>query len=474
MRPARKRTAADALSHATPDAPTRSVVPHPRLDVLPLDVLGLILDFIPRCPRLRSVSRVSKRWRSAVMRTITHAQLRPDTMQEMLALLPCLTSAEVSWDQQPSTLALPTRLRRLSFFHVGSGVLDVVSSIPPLEDLVFRQHGHGNLLRACIGASLTSLTSLTLEHSMYTSHLWLTTLATTPRMPALTLLRLSACHASNEVLERIADFLELHCSQLTSLTLRPPPGGDEATRARLAAITYPALRTLTLGAFMSVTHFAQFIRNASQLTQLSVTLQHARHLHRLLHSHVQSLTALELPPQSGIKFLPRPVLAWLATLPSLQSLDSLLQIDADFDPAHAVFVPRIRRLRIKDTRVCPEALTTAVNVASLFLCVPLLYAPPLLPHLKTIWVVTESCNPTLLLDTLRNLLPSAPRLSTLYLPLDAWSEEAGELLMCASLRHHLTVRPTHKERGSYAVEAAALQRVYSHGWLTIADDEDAE
>lgn len=83
---------------------------------IPLDVLRIIMSFVPLHPRLRVVSLVCRRWRSAALQSVDHLHTsRPSSAATALRFLPFVTS--LSLCTVSSELQVPTGLRILRLFE---------------------------------------------------------------------------------------------------------------------------------------------------------------------------------------------------------------------------------------------------------------------------------------------------------------------------------------------------------------------
>lgn len=114
--------------HPAADVPKRSraasatsVAPRAPIDALPLDLLAVIFAYAPYAARLRAISLVCKRWRTAALRSskgyvagIRRGDPRSKMLASALTLFPSLTHLDVR-DKIPF-FALPTTLRSLSLW----------------------------------------------------------------------------------------------------------------------------------------------------------------------------------------------------------------------------------------------------------------------------------------------------------------------------------------------------------------------
>ena len=83
---------------------------------LPLDVLRIIMSFVPLHPRLRVVSLVCRRWRSAALQSVDHVHTsRPNSAATALRFLPSVTS--VSLCTVSTGLQVPSGLQVLRLFE---------------------------------------------------------------------------------------------------------------------------------------------------------------------------------------------------------------------------------------------------------------------------------------------------------------------------------------------------------------------
>ena len=88
------------------------------LDVLPADILVVILRLLPVVPRIRTIARLNKRWRELAYRSVdsftnTSIDWARSTCVNALARLPSLTSLDISGTTTSRPLRLPTTLRHL-------------------------------------------------------------------------------------------------------------------------------------------------------------------------------------------------------------------------------------------------------------------------------------------------------------------------------------------------------------------------
>lgn len=96
---------------------------HPAADAfdpLPVELLALILEYLPLRPRLRVAARVSRRWHTAALRTVHTLDLRGRNKATAIAAsYPCITDLHIELGSRRIT-ALPPTLRHLRIADDGA------------------------------------------------------------------------------------------------------------------------------------------------------------------------------------------------------------------------------------------------------------------------------------------------------------------------------------------------------------------
>lgn len=277
---ARARAAAAAKRARTEEselvAPAEFERPPPATDVistLPLELLALIFARAPFRARLRAIGLVSRRFRTAALRSVdTLALVRgdivaPAVLPAALALFPALTDLALS--THCPLLALPSSLQRLSL----RGGLEVL----------MRTEEAG--VRTVLSATF----------------------------PALTALSLSTCHGVRAHSRRLPQnplvaFVARHAPRLRALTLQCTLF---ALAAQVVAAPFPALEELDLSAELRTPRLEALLRSAPRLRETA--LRQSDELLALPPALLTSLTRLEpgayVSPELG---------ALLRRLPSLR------------------------------------------------------------------------------------------------------------------------------------------------------------
>ena len=180
--PADAPRAAPATGRTLPSAVPADGARTDPLGVLPSDLASLVLGFIPLRPRMLSVSLVSKRWRTAVLRSVRtfrpwrrlysatsdqpRAPLTSAELEGTLRLFPSLTDLALGslLDLGGATLRLPTTLRTLRFcygteFQLAPPLPSALTSLETLSS----SRWEAIATAALLAASATSLASLGLH-----------------------------------------------------------------------------------------------------------------------------------------------------------------------------------------------------------------------------------------------------------------------------------------------------------------------
>lgn len=258
----RTRTNAEngSLSHAKPASPSVLNL----CNLLPIDVLVLISEFIHYTPRIRVLQRVCKRWREAVYRSFTF-----------------LRSRDVNWNWR---FVLPrfASITALDLFCIPRSNLPIV--LPSLSDLRVTEDEEGGCLCSCItNASGLTVLKLALQHSCPPlTHLLpnsmesLTSLSLCAySLPAANAYLPRLCHltlrlnSNNDPKFSVQLILRNHASQLVHLKLRTTV--DVGLTASLAELKFPVLRRLKMDIY--ATDNVSFLRGCPMLTQTRLTLQ---------------------------------------------------------------------------------------------------------------------------------------------------------------------------------------------------------
>lgn len=230
--PQRKRERRDVAPPAAPGSPDLVLLNEPTgltITALPLDILVLIFSPLAMRARLRVLSFVCKRWRTAVLRTIT--KMKASYYERAAPLLPGITSLSLQGEVAPN-YPVPPKLRELSIdmdygLHKDlaakfSSVTNLIAiNIATTRWTVQREAGLELLL-----SLRQSITSLSLA-----SHL-LSDIAYFPHLEHLSIRR--RCIFARNPAADIERVLATHATQLISLSF-----ADEwcATRVLLPALT---------------------------------------------------------------------------------------------------------------------------------------------------------------------------------------------------------------------------------------------
>lgn len=123
-------------------APTKKLR-NDALERIPSEILGLIFAHFPLRARLRSVSRVCKRWRAAVLRSVdsfAYTGRSGDNLRAILSLFPALTHLDVL-ARSESPAVLPATLRSLELLiDIGQDSMNLM--LGPTPPSLVRCHPH--------------------------------------------------------------------------------------------------------------------------------------------------------------------------------------------------------------------------------------------------------------------------------------------------------------------------------------------
>lgn len=222
--------------------PPQGATPVPRLEALPLDVLIIVLRHLPLVGRIRTVSRLNKRFNALVYCSID-ALTRDDTFRvhsipaPLLARLPSLTRLDL-FALAPE-ITLPSTLRTLRIWATWSGVRLVYDHLPSLTSLSLLC-GYVNALQILVKVH-SSLCHLTLSSSVslpggapHTPAL--ADFLRTAHFPALKSLDIQFNEPEQH--KAVLSFFLRHASQLESLTFRTPyPEPHQVTGVKLPNLT---------------------------------------------------------------------------------------------------------------------------------------------------------------------------------------------------------------------------------------------
>lgn len=308
------------MSVAEPDAPARAVAAstveassaRAGINALHFDLLVAILSAIPAPPRLSVVSYVCKRWRAAVVQSVTKLTVSAKAPQSIFELFPRLCDVRVS-ATHATRLKLPTRVTRLRVLP-----LEMLSAVQPttielsapLRDLRLNyeaNHFAGPLLSASVSALCT------LEIDWITLTITLNLMNST-HFPHLTSLALFV--SNDSTMHYLMPFLSTHAPQLTSLRIEGRHFNDEGV-SRFVSLPWTRLRSLAvlrLEPPLSGADLATFMHHSPALT----AVRYVDRYNDILDAPPEALTALtdltmakELTAEEG---------AFLLRLPRLRRL----------------------------------------------------------------------------------------------------------------------------------------------------------
>lgn len=105
------------------------------IDLLPLDLLQLILALIPCRPRTLVCSYISKRWRAAALRTLSSFTLRHELLRwrSLSGLLPALTDLTIMGEFSLRGVTLPSTLRALRVVGVERCICELFKPLQRLS-----------------------------------------------------------------------------------------------------------------------------------------------------------------------------------------------------------------------------------------------------------------------------------------------------------------------------------------------------
>lgn len=339
------------------------------MEALPVDVLACIFALAPFSARLRTLSFVSKRWRLAVLRSVTDFTYARTTVDlpSILSVFSSLTSLNIVRGP-PSPIVLPRQLRRFTLRVSTSSESDEIGELiakdVPLPPLTF-------LEMFCTGRSLTPLALLSATHE--TLHtlvlcpgsldLHLEDFVATAHLPQLRELRLilTSGRLQMQRVLNLARFVGAHSTQLLALTI-----SGECSRSErevflfehIAQLSFPALRTLHL-IIEDLDHaiLTNLLTHSTQLTNLRLSLTDAfESVNPRLLSSLSSVY---------ITHFKDPSLVTLAALPNLREVWAHCVLPLPDNPAvrrrlaYWEFEPKDNRHRV--WRVLPE-LTSLVEL----------------------------------------------------------------------------------------------------------------
>ena len=189
---------------------------------LPLDLVSLILCLAPPRPRRKALSLVCKRWRAAVLRSLSNLSLSKhcpsgvDVGDALLRQLPRLTELTVL-RLTPHTLSVPTTVAKLNL-HLEEGELtgNVIFGAH-VTDFCAAAYDDVNLLITYLRPSLPFLTRLSLSLAWEPEVLHFLADAHFASLSCLRL-RSTAPLLSVAANQLALSFLRNHSTQLTSLT----------------------------------------------------------------------------------------------------------------------------------------------------------------------------------------------------------------------------------------------------------------
>lgn len=208
---------------------------------LPLDLLVAVMAVIPVPPRLSVVSYVCRRWRAAVLQSVTKLTVPANAPQSIFELFPRLSDVRVSATLE-TRLKLPprvTRLRMLPLEMLRGVQPTTIELSAPLRDLKLNYEAN-HIAVPLLAASVSGLCTLEID--------WITLSTTLDLMnsthfPHLTSLGLFFRNDSG--IHHLMPFLSAHASQLTSLRIEGRHFNDDGG-SRFAALPWTRLRSLAV------------------------------------------------------------------------------------------------------------------------------------------------------------------------------------------------------------------------------------
>lgn len=385
-----------------------------QLSNLPSEILEVIVCFIPLIPRIRVVSRVSQRWRFAVLRSVTNvSKLR--ISNEFATALPCVRAVTLS-SVTPSallhSLSTVTDLRIAPDATANHSTLfQQVSTLTRLSLMVYEKDAWVVALACHNAAHLVSL-SLACVNGALTPAVGIMRLS----YPSLTTLKLQAGLLS-DLSKESESFLTRHATQLHSLTtfygfvpasiLVRIRNGD-FSRLRKLAISCevsddPVFLCMITSLQTSVTEIDLDLSSASSHA-LAVICATGTRLRRL------SLAGDDITPESLSDSLRSCTRLYSVTM----SRSLCLGAAAAGCPIGKVF----------DCQITANDLWMLTSLRSAYLSTPFKsegQIPPLLPNLRSLYMHLEQTS--LLIPFVYRLLQAAPRLDFLDVHLaDQWRQ----------------------------------------------------
>lgn len=317
FQPQGKRERRDRVPPAAPGSPDLVLLNEPKgltIAALPLDILVLTFSLMAMRPRLHVLSFVCKRWRTAVLRTIT--KMKASYFERAAPLLPGVTSLSLQGEVAPN-YPVPPKLREL-FIDMDYGLhKDLAAKFSSVTNLIAinisttrwtvqREAGLELLLSLRHSIASLSLAAHLLSHVVYfphLEHLSIRRRCIFARDPAADIERVLAMHATQLLSLSFAGewcATRVLLPALTQLTLAIGVG-EEDLRVSLAA-DYPRLVELHLTCYPtwllreedSLAALASTVRSV-RLTRPIEPFFGERDLHELLLSFT-NLAHLELVP----------------------------------------------------------------------------------------------------------------------------------------------------------------------------------
>lgn len=285
---------------------------------LPTDVLVLIFAHAPLSARLRAISRVCKRWRTAVLLSVA-AFACPSIHSRAIDLFPRLI--DLTFRTSTSPAALPPNIRRLAIdFNSFESLVPLRADapIPPLTHAEFVGAFSSKVMNKVAIPIMTACRAslVSLSFRMYPPDIELSNFLAATCFPSLTSLRIytsrleSATYSAPEA-TALVQFVAAHAPRLHELLITGVSGLHSATELR-----FPLLRSLTVTVhWVAVSALAQLISNSPSLTELNCRHCTAR-LDEIAPSALLSLTSLEwtVPEPKPVNEL------WVAGLTHLRRL----------------------------------------------------------------------------------------------------------------------------------------------------------
>lgn len=407
-----------------------AVVQRDLTSLLPIDVLTVIFQRLPLPARLIVGGQVCRRWRIAVMRSITKLSLNrfgPSTAV-ITATFPCVSKMRISLDSCYLQEPLPTTLQELLISFSDEKAMErkekmKISPHPPekLTSLTLPPHAPLQLFLPWFKQLSSRLTRLSFCLPARVCNLLEDDFLMRSHLSSLT--SLSLFFDSRHV-EPLVNFLRRHSSQIVSLKLNGLAQHHGNCILPHVSFLFPVLRTLSLSFIQDVDVLA-LIRFSPQLKEL-----------RLYGGQPQLALALLRAPQLQAIItrmhclVGSNALSALAACPKIEEVDKKVCQAALQDRRMVMsLLARLSLIRVDDLRLFSDAVATVCLSRLQQLSIGLVDLPKMpeslldMPHLLHLsvhrgfphqqsWVSLESA-----IIQVTFLVKSSPRLRSLELGL---------------------------------------------------------